>query len=97
MVAFLLGLLLALVGNVLLGVAVCRSGTLPRGAGALWMLATAVFYLLGVVLGQATTGSGLPTQTIGALMAALAGGWIAWSALHQRTQGTATSPAPSTA
>ena len=96
-VAFLLGLLLALVGNVLLGVAVWRSRTLPRGAGALWILATVAFYLLGVVLGQATTGSSLPTQTIGALLAAVAGGWIAWSALRRRPLATGASPAQSRA
>ncbi|MFF0945137.1 hypothetical protein ACFYE2_13050 [Kocuria sp. CPCC 205300] len=96
-VAFLLGLLFALVGNVLLGVAVWCSQTLPRGAGALWILATVVFYLLGVVLGQATTGSSLPTQTIGAVMAAVAGGWIAWSVLRRRPHGTAASSVQSTA
>jgi hypothetical protein len=35
------------------------------------------------VLGQATTGSSLPTQTLGALVMAGAGGWIAWSATRQ--------------
>ena len=76
--AFLLGLLLALVGNVLLGIAVWRSHQLPRWAGALWAAGTVLFYLLGVVLGQALTGSSLPTQTAGALVLAAAGGWIAW-------------------
>ncbi|WP_346925731.1 hypothetical protein [uncultured Arthrobacter sp.] len=77
--AFLLGLLLAFLGNVLLGVAVWRSHVLPRWAGALWAAGAVVFYVLGVVLGQATTGSSLPTQTAGALLMAIAGGWIAWS------------------
>ena len=77
--AFLLGLLLAFLGNVLLGVAVWRSHVLPRWAGALWAAGAVVFYVLGVVLGQATTGSSLPTQTVGALLMAIAGGWIAWS------------------
>ena len=77
--AFLLGLLLAFLGNVLLGVAVWRSHVLPRWAGALWVAGAVVFYVLGVVLGQATTGSSLPTQTAGALLMAIAGGWIAWS------------------
>jgi hypothetical protein len=44
-----------------------------------------VFYVLGVVLGQATTGSSLPTQTAGALLMAVAGGWIAWSASRHAT------------
>ena len=77
--AFLLGLLLAFVGTVLLGIAVWRSDVLPRWAGALWAAGAGVFYVLGVVLGQATTGSSLPTQTAGALLLAAAGGWIAWS------------------
>lgn len=77
--AFLLGLLLAFVGNVLLGVAVWQSRTLPRWAGALWVAGAVLFYVLGVVLGQATTGSSLPTQPAGALLTAAAGGWMAWS------------------
>ena len=76
---FLLGLLLAFLGNVLLGVAVWHSHVLPRWAGALWVAGTVLFYVLGVVLGQATTGSSLPTQTAGALLLAAAGGWIAWT------------------
>jgi hypothetical protein len=84
--SFLLGLLLAFVGNVLLGVAVWGSHTLPRWAGAAWLAGVVLFYLLGVVLGQATTGSSLPTQTVGALAMAAAGGWIAWSAMRQDRQ-----------
>jgi hypothetical protein len=83
--AFLLGLLLAFLGNVLLGVAVWRSHVLPRWAGALWAAGAVVFYVLGVVLGQATTGSSLPTQTAGALLMAMGGGWIAWSASREAT------------
>lgn len=78
------GLLLALVGNVLLGVAVWRSGTLPRWAGALWIAAAFIFYVLGAVLGMATTGASLPTQPVGAALMALSGGWIAWAALRHR-------------
>jgi hypothetical protein len=80
---FLLGLLLAFVGNVLLGTAVWGSRTLPRWAGAAWLAGVVLFYLLGVVLGQATTGSSLPTQTLGALVMAAAASWIAWSAARQ--------------
>jgi hypothetical protein len=83
--AFLLGLLLAFVGTVLLGIAVWRSHVLPRWAGALWAAGAVVFYVLGVVLGQATTGSSLPTQTAGALLMAVAGGWFAWSGSTQAT------------
>ncbi|MET4590187.1 hypothetical protein [Arthrobacter sp. 754] len=82
--AFLLGLLLAFVGNVLLGIAVWRSRILPRWAGALWAAGTVLFFVLGVVLGQATTGASLPTQSAGALLMAVAGGWIAWSASRER-------------
>lgn len=49
--AFLLGLLLAFAGSVLLGIAVWRSRILPRWAGALWVAGAALFYVLGVVLG----------------------------------------------
>ena len=83
--AFLIGLLLAFLGNLLLGVAVWRSRVLPRWAGALWAAGAVVFYVLGVVLGQATTGSSLPTQTAGALLMAVAGGWIAWSGSRHAT------------
>ncbi|MBJ2122295.1 hypothetical protein I6N91_15030 [Arthrobacter sp. MSA 4-2] len=79
---FLLGLLLAFAAQVLLGVAVWRSTVLPKGAGALWIAAAVIFYPLGVVLGMVTTGSSLPTQPVGALLAAVAGGWIAWTAVH---------------
>lgn len=81
--AFLLGLLLAFVGSVLLGVAIWRSRILPRWAGLIWVAGAVLFYVLGVVLGMATTGSSLPTQTAGAALMAAAGGWIAWSATRQ--------------
>ncbi|WP_104164938.1 hypothetical protein [Arthrobacter sp. SX1312] len=80
---FLLGLLLALVGNLLLGVAIWRSGTLPKGAGGLWIVSALIFYVLGVVLGLATTGATLPTQPLGALLVAGAGAWIAGSAFRR--------------
>lgn len=76
--AFLLGLLLAVVGTVLLGSAVWRSGVLPRWAGALWIAGALLFYVLGAVLGMATTGSSLPTQPAGAVLMAVAGAWVAW-------------------
>lgn len=81
--SFLLGLVLAFVGNVLLGVAVWSSRTLPRWAGVVWIAGAVLFYLLGVVLGQATTGSSLPTQAAGALLTAAAGAWIAWRVTRQ--------------
>jgi hypothetical protein len=83
--AFLLGLLLAFVGSVLLGISVWRCRILPRWAGALWVAGAALFYVLGVVLGLVTTGSSLPTQPAGALLLAAAGGWIAWCASSGRS------------
>jgi hypothetical protein len=82
---FLLGLLLALVGNVALGIAVWRSERLPRWAGAIWAVSAVVFYLLGVVLGMATTGASLPTQPLAAFLVVVAGGWIAWHAVRRHT------------
>ncbi|MHA7223998.1 hypothetical protein ACX80S_17035 [Arthrobacter sp. RHLT1-20] len=84
--SILLGLLLAFLGNVLLGIAVWGSHTLPRWAGVVWVAGAVLFYVLGVVLGQATTGSSLPTQTAGALLMAAAGGWIAWRVARQGAQ-----------
>ena len=85
-VTFLLGLLLAFVGSVLLGVAMWRSHTVPRGAAVLWIIAVVVFYPLGVVLGVATVNATLPTQSIGALLIAISGGWIAWDAFGGRRE-----------
>jgi hypothetical protein len=61
-----------------------RSDTLPRGAAVLWIIATIIFFPLGVVLGMATINATLPTQSIGALLLAISGGWIAWSAFGRR-------------
>ena len=82
-VLFGLAILLLVVGNVLLGVAVWRSGTLPRWAGAIWVASALLFYVLGAVLGMATTGSSLLTQPVGGLLLAIGGGWIALSALRR--------------
>ena len=82
-VVYLLGLLLAFVGNVLLGVAVWRSGTLPKWAGAIWAASVPTFYVLGALLGIITTGSSLLTQPAGALLMVIGGGWMAWSAMRR--------------
>jgi hypothetical protein len=79
-----LGLLLAVIGNTILGVAIWRSGTLPRWAGALWIVGTLVFYVLGAALGMATTGASLPTQPVGAALIAVSGAWIAWAGTRSR-------------
>ena len=77
------GMLFALVGNVLLGVAVWRSGTLPRWAGGLWIAGWVVFVVLGAALGMATTGASLPTQPVGAALMAISGAGIAWAATRR--------------
>ena len=92
-----LGLLLAVTGNMLLSVAIWRSGTLPRWAGLIWAAATLIFYVLGAALGMATTGASLPTQPIGALLMAISGAWIAWSAFRHDTDTDTAPPIPPTA
>jgi hypothetical protein len=80
----LLAVVLLFVGNVLLGVAVWRSGTLPKWAGALWAAAPVFMYPLGLVY-AATIGprSTPPTVLVGALLVVVGGGWIAWRAMRQ--------------
>jgi hypothetical protein len=72
-----LAILLLFVGNVLLGVAVWRSGTLPRWAGALWVVSAVSMYPLGIVIAMTITGSTPRTVLVGALLIAISGGWIA--------------------
>jgi hypothetical protein len=88
-VVYLLGLLLAFVGNVLLGVAVWRSGTLPKWSGAIWAASIPTFYLLGALLGIVTTGGSLLTQPVGALLMAIGGGWMALSAMRRPSSSAA--------
>ena len=80
----LLVVVLLFVGNVLLGVAVWRSGTLPKWAGALWAAAPVSMYPLGVVhaatIGPASTP---PTVLVGALLIVIGGGWMTLSVLRQ--------------
>jgi len=77
-------LLLAVTGNTILGLAIWRSGVLPKWAGVIWIAATVIFYVLGALLGMATTGASLPTQPVGAVLMAISSAWIAWTALHHR-------------
>src|ERR687885_700773 len=68
---FAVSILLGFVGNVLLGVAVWRSGILPRWAGALWAFAPVLMYVFGLVYAmtigvQATP----PTVPAGAVLLA---------------------------
>ncbi len=78
-----LGVLLMLVGNVLLGVAVWRSGTLPRWAGALWVAGSAL-PLLGQIYIMTPIGadSTPPTVAMGAVLLAISGAWMAFSVLR---------------
>jgi hypothetical protein len=81
----LLVIVLAFVGNVLLGVAVWRSGTVPKLAGALWAAAAVFMYPLGIVYAVAILGvqSTPPTVLVGALLMVVGGAWMAWSVLRR--------------
>jgi hypothetical protein len=68
------GLLLFLVGTILFGVAIWRSGTLPRWAGLLFA-PTGLLLAAGLQIGWA--------QTIGSALVVAAGVWIAWTALRE--------------
>jgi hypothetical protein len=79
----LLVILLSFMGNILLGVAVWRSGTLPRWAGVLWAAAHVLMYLslvYGQTIGPASTP---PTVPFGAVVVVISGAWMAWSVLRR--------------
>jgi hypothetical protein len=82
-VTFLLVIVLQFVGNILLGVAVWRSGTLPRGAGALWAAAPAIMYLSLVYAATIGPASTPPTVPAGAVLLVISGAWMAWSVLRR--------------
>jgi hypothetical protein len=82
-VIFMLVIALSFIGNVLLGIAIWRSGTLPKWAGAIWIAWAVMFYVAGVLSGFLFTSSSLPTQPIGSLLMAISGGWIVWSIFRQ--------------
>ena len=76
-------ILLGFVGHILLGVAVWRSGTLPRWAGALWAGANVLMYL-SLVYGQTIGPASTPfTVPLGAMVLVISGGWIALSVLSR--------------
>jgi hypothetical protein len=75
--------LLLFVGNLLLGVAVWRSETLPRWAGALLVAAAVFMYPLGLLITALVTSSTTPTVLVGALLIVIGGGWISWSVLQR--------------
>jgi hypothetical protein len=68
------GLLFFLVGSILFGVAIWRSGTLPSWAGALFA-PTGLLMAAGLQIGW--------SQTLGSALVVAAGGWIAWTAMRQ--------------
>jgi len=68
------GLLLYVVGTILFGVAIWRSGTLPKWAGMLYA-PTGLLIAAGVQIGAA--------QTLGSALVVVGGGWIAWSVMRQ--------------
>ena len=79
----LLVIVLAFVGNALLGVAVWRSGTLTRWTGVLWGAAHVLMYLslaYGQMIGPASTP---PTVPLGAVLIVIGGAWMAWSVLRR--------------
>jgi hypothetical protein len=85
MVTALLVIVLLFVGNVLLGVAVWRSGTLPRLAGALWAAGAVFMYPLGIVYAVVILGvqSTPRTVLVGALLLVVSGTWMALSVLRR--------------
>jgi hypothetical protein len=85
----LLVIVLGFVGHVLLGVAVWRSGRLPKWAGALWAAAHVLMYLslvYGQTIGPASTP---PTVPAGAVVVAVSGAWMAFSVLSRSSSAQA--------
>lgn len=80
----LLVIVLSFIGNLLLGVAVWRSGTLPRWAGALWAAGAVFMYPLGIVYAVAILGvqSTPRTVLVGALLLVVSGAWMTLSVLR---------------
>lgn len=90
MASSLLVIVLAFVGNVLLGAAVWRSGTLPRWAGALWATGAVLMYPLGIVYAVMILGvqSTPRTVLVGALLLVASGAWMALSVLRKPSADT---------
>lgn len=77
-------ILLGFVGNVLLGVAVWRSGALPKWAGALWAFAPVLMYIFGLVYAMTIGAQATPpTVPAGAVLVAISGAWMAYSVLRR--------------
>ena len=82
-VTMVASILLLFAGNVLLGVAVWRSGTLPKWAGALWAAAPVLMYVFGMVYAMTIGAQATPpTVPAGCVLLVIGGTWIAWSVLR---------------
>jgi hypothetical protein len=76
-------ILLGFVGNVLLGVAVWRSGILPKWSGALWAAAPVLMYVFGLLYAMTIGAQATPpTVPAGAVLVAISGAWMAYSVLR---------------
>jgi hypothetical protein len=84
MATFGVSFLLMLVGNVLLGVAIWRSGTLPRWAGALWAAGSAL-PMLGMLYALLPIGADATPATVpvGMVLLVISGAWMAYSVLRR--------------
>ena len=74
--------LLGFVGNILLGVAIWRSGTLPRWAGALWAAAHVLMYVGQGYAETVGAKSTPPTVLVGAALVVISGAWMAYSVMR---------------
>ena len=82
-------ILLGFVGNILLGVAIWRSGTLPKWAGALWAVAHVLIYVSQGYAATVGAKSTPPTVLVGAVLIVVSGAWMAWSVLRRSSVRTA--------
>ena len=73
------GVLFSLLGNLLFGVAIWRSGTLPQGAAVLWVGAS----VLGVASLNPSTYLGVGIEALVVALDLGGSGWIAWSVWQQ--------------
>jgi hypothetical protein len=76
-------ILLGFVGNILLGIAIWRSGTLPRWSGALWAAAHVLLYVSQGYAATIGPRSTPPTVLVGAVLVAISGAWMAFSVLSR--------------
>ncbi len=76
-------ILLGFVGNILLGVAIWRSGALPKWAGALWAAAHVLLYVSQGYAATVGAKSTPPTVLVGAVVVVISGAWMAYSVLSR--------------